>query len=192
MNLGPGAPLRGIAQTSGLTLSLSCKWAQDALASRAAVRAQCLAQGRHLAGVHTLFPFLVGGAHPYSTPYPEPHALPSAPLICCPKAILPPTELLWLIPDPRSWSGGEKVPKGSESKFPRWQVLMVGGGWRCRRRAVSHQLGAAECSEWSLGGYSQRIQVPGVCVSPSSHHTLAGHRELAAEHPEPSAGWKEQ
>lgn len=137
LNLGPAASLREIAQASCPTLSLFfpiCKWAQEPLASRAAVRAQCLAQEKHSAGVHTLSPFLVSGARPCPTPYPEPRALPSAPLICYRKATLPLTEILRLIPDPGRLRGVTGCPRvqrpsspGGEYEWRELEVLAQGG-----------------------------------------------------------------
>lgn len=55
--------------------------------------------------------------------------------------------------------------KGRETEF-LGLVSTDGRSWRCLRRAISHQLGAAEGSEWTPGRSSQRrVEVPGVCAS---------------------------
>lgn len=165
MNHGPIA-----SQANHPILSLSfstCKWPQALLAHRVAVRAQCLARGRHSASVHALPPFLVDGAYLYPTPFQEPQETrqtpSSVPLICCRKMTSPLVEFLGLSPGAGRWRGGEGVPN------TKCHVVSTGGGcWGSLCRAVSHQLGAAEGSKWPPG----RLATPrdsrsprGLCVS---------------------------
>lgn len=94
----------------GLTLSLSlpiCKWAQEPLTHRVAMKDQCLAQG----GIQPVFtscpPFWWVGLTPTRPLPPNRQVIrqrtPSPPIICCPNVTLPLTELLGLGPGTRKW-----------------------------------------------------------------------------------------
>lgn len=92
-------------------------------------------------------PLSVGWGSPAPHTSPEPQILPSAPLIFCPQTTLPLTDLLGLNSCPRKRRGI------AETKGPEIKLLGVNTdvGSLCLCRAISHQLGAAECSKRTPG-----------------------------------------
>lgn len=155
LNLGPMAFLHGLAQ-AGCPLCASfpiCTCAQEPPAQRVAGRAVCLVHGKHSARVHTLFPFLVGGARLYPAPSPKPQSSLLHPSSPAPKQHCSLTELPGLSSGPRRWRG-------------------IAGSAPRHRRPSSHVVGAGVCAglfptNWGqqsaasrcLGGYSQRREL---------------------------------